>query len=193
MGFAQETWKTSVPATRLELCPTAWLREEGSRANCDQKSSRFEQALSQRIPTLPLLVLLHSLSHRGGHTQWGGVTTVPLGTGGPRGEAPLKAPPFLTACLFSQGLADLATQQCNCKAKDNSLASSLLWHMPFSSKCLEVKNTVETHLLCEVSIVTSGISTSDAFVYPKSKLFSRGQPCIIPRAERRTQLIHFPP
>lgn len=44
-----------------------------------------------------------------------------------------------------------------------------------------------------MSIPTSGISSSDAFVHPKSKLFSHSQLCVISRAERKTQLIHFPP
>lgn len=67
------------------------------------------------------------------------------------------------------------------------------WDTRHSRSSAWEPGTLEKPTCSLMSIPTSGISSSDAFVHPKSKLFSHSQLCVISRAERKTQLIHFPP
>lgn len=176
------------PYGTISIFPNSIIRRKGLIANCDKNPSKFKDVLGREHRALHFSVLVHTVAACpmglavGG---WDGVGWDAVGVGWSDPcllelevlrERPcwLQNHPFFCLCPTSSHRMLPTWPHSNFKARDNILAPLLLWHIPLSSKCLEVMNIVETHLLFEVSILTSGISTFAAFVLPKSEAFSPG-------------------
>ena len=158
-------------------------REKGSGAGCDQISSSFKKVLSQRTPALlsggcPLRVSILRMVTRPPHP----LSWKSLGCG-PAGYKTTPSRPLASSHAIQQRKVRQRTTALHHHCWDTRHSRSSAWE----------PGTLEKPTCSLMSIPTSGISSSDAFVHPKSKLFSHSQLCVISRAERKTQLIHFPP